>query len=337
MRQYLLPQNGNFYKANMHVHTTVSDGKMTPEETKRIYMEKGYSIVAFTDHEVIVPHNDLTDEDFLSLTGYEISIFESLGGKKDIRVYHLNLISKDPDNDISSAFCLMDIDQDRQYVTEAMMQYNYPRFYSQECVNDIIANANKEGFLVSLNHPVWSTQNYEDYCELKGLWGVETHNTASNLGGSIENTQAFEDLVRLGESVFPLATDDTHAPIHVGGGWIMVKAEKLDYPTVIGALERGDFYASQGPEIKELSLENGILHVTTSEAAGIYVTTERIQRFSANATPDHPLTEEAFNIQGYLDRTQPGNTRKRPYFRVTVKDFCGNYAWSRAYFLDELR
>ena len=32
MKQYLIPEGGRFYKANLHMHTTVSDGNMTPEE-----------------------------------------------------------------------------------------------------------------------------------------------------------------------------------------------------------------------------------------------------------------------------------------------------------------
>ena len=38
MKKYLLPENGNFYKANLHCHTTVSDGNWTPEEVKKNYM-----------------------------------------------------------------------------------------------------------------------------------------------------------------------------------------------------------------------------------------------------------------------------------------------------------
>ena len=34
MRKYLLPEGGNFYKANLHCHTVLSDGAMTPEEVK---------------------------------------------------------------------------------------------------------------------------------------------------------------------------------------------------------------------------------------------------------------------------------------------------------------
>ena len=52
--KYLIGNKGNFYKANLHTHTTVSDGRFTPEEIKNLYLEKGYSVVAFTDHNVIV-------------------------------------------------------------------------------------------------------------------------------------------------------------------------------------------------------------------------------------------------------------------------------------------
>ena len=37
MKKYLIKEEGNFYKANLHMHTTVSDGKMTPLEVKEKY------------------------------------------------------------------------------------------------------------------------------------------------------------------------------------------------------------------------------------------------------------------------------------------------------------
>ena len=43
---YLLPKEGTFYKANLHCHTVVSDGDLTPEQVKEAYMGQGYSIVA---------------------------------------------------------------------------------------------------------------------------------------------------------------------------------------------------------------------------------------------------------------------------------------------------
>ena len=36
MKVYLLPQNGNYYKANLHSHSTLSDGKWTVEEMAKM-------------------------------------------------------------------------------------------------------------------------------------------------------------------------------------------------------------------------------------------------------------------------------------------------------------
>ena len=73
MKKILLGKHA-FYKANLHTHTNISDGQMSPQEIKSIYKEKGYFVVAFTDHEVFVPHNDLTDENFLAINSYEIAV-----------------------------------------------------------------------------------------------------------------------------------------------------------------------------------------------------------------------------------------------------------------------
>ena len=101
MRKYLLPKDGQFYKAAMHVHTKVPDGKFSPEEVKRAYKELGYSINAYTDHEVFVPHNDLSDEEFLAINAVEVAINapKTPGGWLFMRTCHINLYAKDKDND----------------------------------------------------------------------------------------------------------------------------------------------------------------------------------------------------------------------------------------------
>ena len=97
MRKYLIPKDGKFYKANLHVHTTVSDGVMTPHEVKKMYQDEGYSVVAFSDHEVMVPHNYLTDDSFLAMTATEISINQYWGWDFEFqKTYHFNLLSGDP-------------------------------------------------------------------------------------------------------------------------------------------------------------------------------------------------------------------------------------------------
>ena len=43
MKKYLLPKDGTFYKANLHCHTTLSDGHLTPEEIKVYWCEPSVS------------------------------------------------------------------------------------------------------------------------------------------------------------------------------------------------------------------------------------------------------------------------------------------------------
>ena len=72
--KYLLPQVPKYFKANLHTHSTISDGKLTPEEVKQAYKSLGYSILCLTDHNVTVNHSDMNEPDFLMLTGVEINI-----------------------------------------------------------------------------------------------------------------------------------------------------------------------------------------------------------------------------------------------------------------------
>ena len=78
MKTYLIP-NTKQYKANLHCHTVHSDGWKTPEVLKKEYMERGYSIIAFTDHEYIVNHQHLNDDNFIAIIFFEICISFSIG------------------------------------------------------------------------------------------------------------------------------------------------------------------------------------------------------------------------------------------------------------------
>jgi hypothetical protein len=198
MKKYLLPKEGKFYKANLHMHTTISDGRMTLEETKREFMKRGYSIVAFTDHEVMVPHMDLNEENFLAITSTEIIV--NLNNHPDFgynRTYHLNIYSPEPTKSDYNTFNkdIMWLKHSFDYITEKQAEVKYQRRYGVEFVNEIIKKAKEENCLVSYNHPVWSLQNYEDYSELKGIWGVEWHNTGCVRAGYEDTMQPIDTLL----------------------------------------------------------------------------------------------------------------------------------------------
>ncbi len=98
MKKYLLPENFHSYKANLHCHSTWSDGYYTPEELKKLYKERGYSILSITDHEGLFWHNYLDDNDFLTIAGYETEYNQLNGTDWNARtvVCHLCAYKKDP-------------------------------------------------------------------------------------------------------------------------------------------------------------------------------------------------------------------------------------------------
>ena len=198
-----------------------------------------------------------------------------------------------------------------------------PPEHTTECINRVIAQAKEEGYLVIYNHPVWSCHDYNDYIGLKGLWGVEWFNAASNTEGLVDSFQPIKDLLLQGENVFPIAADDMHNETALGKGFLMVKAEKLEYGAIMDALERGDFYSSSGPKIEMLYYEDGFLYVRTDRPAMISVnSSSRFEKYAAAY-----LTEAKYDVTRFL--SNPAN--KDGYLRVSVMDESDHIAYTRAY------
>ncbi|MDR2585180.1 MAG: PHP domain-containing protein [Prevotellaceae bacterium] len=65
-------------KANLHTHTRISDGKQTADEMIRAYAERGYDIVAITDHENLYAKNtgleQVAGREVLVVRGIEITM-----------------------------------------------------------------------------------------------------------------------------------------------------------------------------------------------------------------------------------------------------------------------
>ena len=154
---------------------------------------------------------------------------------------------------------------------------------------------------------------------------MEIHNGASLSWGFGDdgNTTYLDRMLRHGHrNILPIAADDNHSndtedPANeLFTGFMMIKAESLTYPAIIAALKAGDAYASQGPLIHELSIEDGRVHLVCSEATEILLRTEnrRAERRYGS------LTEGDFTIH-----------RDMGYFRFEIVDKTGKRAVTRAY------
>ena len=332
-RKHLLPQVNPYFKTNLHTHSTISDGQLTPEELKQAYKALGYQVLCLTDHNTIINHSNMNEPNFLMLTGVEININSPICNNMGGKTYHLNLIAKEPDN----LWCPAKIDRwffvSEEY--ESKIQYDDMDLqYNAESINAMIAKANEKGFLVTYNHPTWSCQTYPDYAGLKGLWGMELRNTECCMMGHNENNaRVYTDMLNNGLRIFPLGTDDTHYRRSLGKSWIMVGATELSYGSIINALEKGDFYMSCGPEIKDLWIEDGILKVLCSDASRINLETHG--RFASNIVAEDNtwIREAEIDLTRFVEKANGDPTA---YIRLTITAPDGTYAATRAYYLNEL-
>lgn len=310
--------DGNFYKANLHCHTTVSDGRFTPEEIKNMYKEKGYSIVAYTDHGKLVPHDDLTDDSFLALNGAENAWTD----------YYYTCPKDSPEY------------QERECTDHGLIAPKgvtelptipYPantRVLSVANVNSARRTYLDAGFFVTHNHPMWSMEPFEHYMAYETPTAVEIMNYGSFLSGASDyNEHIFEDMLMAGKRVYCIATDDNHNKIGKPdsfGAWTVIKSPALEYGSVMDALFKGSFYSTEGPEIKELYVDDeDKLHVVTSPAVSIRVMTNTRTKKLAQNVDGTPVCETTFKV-----------SRSYEYFRIVVTDAHGKKAYSNAYFTD---
>ena len=323
MRQYLLPEGGSFYKVNMHSHSNLSDGKQSPEELKEIYKKAGYSAIAFTEHTNLHNLSHLTDDEFVAIVSYELDMsrkdkapFTFYEGEprewNHMEQIHMNLYAKDPAQ------------------TERVTTSDLRAAFTVENINEAIRRAKELGFLVVYNHPHWSINTHELYANLVGVDGLEVINGASHRSSDLDYApHVYDEMVSTGRLRLPMCVggDDNHHTHHFFTGWTMVKAESLTYGNLIDAFEKGNCYASYGPEIRELYVEDGVVTVRTSDAQGIFYT--GLGRKKAAVLSEHgaPLVNEASFKIGENDG----------YFRISVRDSSGKHATTRAYFLDELK
>lgn len=337
MRKYLITDKVPSYKANLHTHTTCSDGGLSPAEVKQHYKEHGYSILACTDHDVFLPHNELTDENFLMLNGYEIEVNQKREDvspiTKCIKTCHMCLIALDPDKVTPVCWHREKYIPQKAMHSKDMVAFDpnvpdYERVYSHEGVSDMMRLGRENGFFVTYNHPTWSCEDYSDYIGYENMHAMEIANYTCLVSGFPEhNERVYDDMLRAGKRIFCTATDDGHGKGSMCGCYIMVNSEKLEYRAVTDALIKGNFYSSEAPEIKNLYIENGIVTVETSEAAEIRFSTGVRKCTRYVAKNGEMLTSASFELPTNIDAY---------YFRVTVADKNGKFAYSNAYFTDEL-
>jgi hypothetical protein len=126
-----------------------------------------------------------------------------------------------------------------------------------------------------------------------------------------------EEALARGARLLAYAADDAHfATADAGGGWVMVKAERLEPELLLAALKQGDFYSSQGPEIHDIAVNGEEVAVACSAASWIVAAGPGTATHCAHG---QDLTRATLPLDA---------CGEDGYVRVTVTDASGRQAWS---------
>lgn len=323
------------YKANLHSHSTLSDGKLTPEQLKAAYRDKGYSILSITDHERPYDHTAMSEPDFMMLTGYELYIRRNFKMDPFAAEVHLNFFAKEPHNlkmiCYNKGYC--------KYVPEEQQEQldrvgsEEPRVYSVDCIQNVINTAIENGYLVSYNHPCWSLEEYEDIMAYQNCFSMEMCNYSSYLKNRYEHNEwLYDAMLRHGKRIYCHGGDDNHnvKPLDSFmsdsfGAFTMIYPEEFTYASVIKALEKGDFYASMGPTIEYLAIDPIAKKAHIEASGGI-----QIIMHCGSKRQGCIENEGALVSGGSFDIPDEAK-----YVRFTVMDEKGRTADTRGYFRDE--
>ena len=195
---------------------------------------------------------------------------------------------------------------------------------AKETAPDLIARARRRCH-VSLAHPEWYMMTMDEATAVAAADAVEIYNHSCVFSASRGSGVAIaEYLLNEGKKISFTATDDSHFELpDWGGGWVMVAAEELSQNAIVTALKAGHHYASTGADFIDLQLEDGILAVHTTPVDSIVVSGEG---HLALATHGDNITGAQFDLSEF--RSQ--------WFRITIRGYAGQMAWSNPYFFKEL-
>ena len=284
----LIDAGKRFYKGNTHAHTTLSDGRRTPEEVKKLFSESGYDFLVISDHWHTVPTEKY--EKMLVLSGMEFDYM--------FPTQALHVVAVFPNEQAARGFARGQMDHQL-----------------------LIDTINARGGAAIVAHPAWSLNTPEFLKSLKGVCAVEVYNSFSGEPWNAPRADAslLLDVAAANGCVFSqVAADDCH--FYEGEeckSYIMLQTEELTPEGVIAALRAGSFYASQGPEILDAEIVGDELIVRTSPV--------RTCTFASNLVWVEGRCHVGENMTEHvcpLHRAE-GET----YIRCEVTDELGRKAW----------
>ena len=302
---------GRFWRGNLHTHSTLSDGGLTPDAAIAAYKRNGYDFLQLSEH-------------FLDRYGWPIA---------DTRGFRSNGFTTLIGAELHAMATSVD---ELWHILAVGLPLDFPSPSKAETGPELARRARAAGAFVAIAHPAWSQLNEDDGRALDAAHAVEIYNH----GCAVETDRGdgfylLDRLSNLGRRLTAIATDDAHfnhGERDAFGGFVEVKAESLDPEALLAALKAGHFYASQGPRLHDVRFTRDEIVVETSpvDAVALLTGTSRtLQVFGSH------IARAVFDLAGAAQKAWT-KTRPDAWFRIVAIDAAGRRAWTNPIWLDAL-
>ena len=290
MKQIIIDPAIPQWKGNLHCHTTESDGRLPPQQVAALYERAGYDFLAITDHRRVTDPAGIRTG-MLMIPGVELDYAVDRKHRQAVHIIGAG-------------------------VSPSLMGIPGVLDTPQRGIDAILSFGGRAIFA----HPAWSLNDPDLIGELTGLSAVEVYNHMSDdpWTGRRGDSSEVLDLCCADGCCLPfVAGDDAH---HYEGeechSAVIACAPERTQPAILSALRQGNVYASQGPRILDMYVEDGIVFVRCTPAEQILFNTNRVySRERVQAA--HGITEGRYPLR-----------EMENFVRVEVADAQGRRAWS---------
>ncbi|MBR2435641.1 MAG: CehA/McbA family metallohydrolase [Lentisphaeria bacterium] len=279
-------------RANLHTHSTLSDGRLPPEQVIAAYAAEGYDVLAMTDHHQVNDVRQWDNHGMLLIQGAELHPYLTPERGR----WHLVALNLPLD-----FTCL------RPFETGENAQQ----------VIDAVAAA---GGITAIAHPHWCAFGSEDIKDLTNYFAMEVYNTACECYARAYSVQTWDELLSQGRKVSAIAVDDMHRECSLFGGWTVICAKERTLDSVMDALRKGEFYATQGPEFHTIAVDGDRFYAEFSEVVQCALVLKQAGRALIIPREDPPGTSAEYDLKQIR---VPGD-----YARWVITDAQGRTAWS---------
>ncbi len=312
-----------WFKGNTHTHSHNRGGDSSPGEVAQWYRDHDYDFLVISDHNYLANIDVLQQEmdrlnqreerkGFLLVPGEEVSNSVTVAERSyTIHVNGIDTTKTVGQLEGDSVQHLMQKTIDAVHDAGGFPHVNHPNFVWSITADDLYSMKRLRHFEIYNGHPKVNVNGGGEVPSLEELW---------------------DDLLSRGRVYYGVATDDAHDfkewgrnRSNPGRGWIVVRARELSRKVLVEAMRAGDFYASTGVVLEDLSMADGALRLNIKQVRATD------NNFELYRTEFIGRGGQVLKIDTSLEPTYQFQTGDL-YVRAKVASSNGSHAWTQPLF-----